>query len=343
MSSFSFNSTFSIDGQMVGAGCPVFFIAEAGVAHFGSLGKARQLVDLAVESGADAVKFQIFKADQLFSSESEEWKKRMKSRELPYEAFREIQSYCMERDILFLATAHDEQSFDFLVTLNVPAYKIGSGEVTNLAYIQKIAETNRPVILSSGMYTLEEIGRALDVIGGTGNRDVAVLHCVTSYPTPPPEVNLKAMDTIHETYNVITGYSDHTDGIHFPLAAAARGAKVIEKHISLDFNVPDAQDWKVSCGPDDLPRLIKQIREIEAGIGSGVKVPGISEKASIQWARKSIVAAIDIMEGEVITSEKICAKRPGKGIIPTKINSILGKKAKKNIKKDTLLKWEQIV
>lgn len=342
MNNFLFSQRLVINGHEVGINCPVFIIAEAGVAHFGSLDKAKQLVDLAVESGADAVKFQIFKTEELVSIESEEWRNRLRSRELPYEAFRDIQTYCNERNIIFLATAHDKKSLEFLDTLNVPAYKIGSGEVGNWPFIEKVAARKKPVILSTGMYTLEQIGEALEVIAKTENHDVAVLHCVTSYPTDPADVNLHAMETIREAYSVIVGYSDHTQGFHFPLAAAARGASIIEKHITLDFNVPDAQDWKVSCGPEDFPILVQQIREIEAGLGSGVKVPGEAELLSLKWASKSLVAAVDIMRGEIITSEKLCAKRPGYGIVPAEINKIIGRKAKVDIKADSLIKWEQL-
>jgi N-acetylneuraminate synthase/N,N'-diacetyllegionaminate synthase len=342
MNNFLFNHEFSISGRGVGLNHPVFIIAEAGVAHFGSIDKAKRLVDLAVEAKADAVKFQIFKTDALISKESEEWRNRMRARELPFEAFQEIQAYCHEKRIIFFATAHDEPSLEFLDTLNVPVYKIGSGEVSNWSFLEKIASKKKPVILSTGMYTLEDICEALKFIAKTGNPDIALLHCVTSYPTPPLEVNLLAMDTIREAYGVIVGYSDHTRGFHFSLAAAARGASIIEKHITLDFNIPDAQDWKVSCGPDDFPVMVQQIRDIEAGLGSGIKAPAESERPSINWARKSLVAIEDILEGEIIDLKKIGAKRPGYGIMPSDIDRVIGKKANKKIKKDTLIKWEHL-
>lgn len=342
MSNFNFNQTFTIQGREIGKSKPVFIIAEAGVAHFGSLDKAKQLVDIAVGSGADAVKFQIFKTNALVSVESEEWRNRLKTRELPYEAFKEIQVYCKEKGIIFFATAHDEPSLEFLDSLDVPAYKIGSGEVSNWSFLEKVASKKKPVILSTGMYTLGDIGEALKVIAKTGNPDIAVLHCVTSYPTPPSEVNLRAMDTIRDTYDVIVGYSDHTNGFHFPLAAAALGASIIEKHITLDFNVPDAQDWKVSCGSEDFPVMVEQIREIEAGLGTGIKALTKSELSSINWARKSLVAIEDIFEEEIIELKKLGAKRPGFGIMPSDIDKVIGKKAKKTIKKDALIKWEYL-
>jgi len=338
-----FNQSFFIQNKEIGDGLPVFIVAEAGVSHFGSMEKAIKLVDLAVESGADAVKFQIFKTEELISSESEEWRIRLKSKELPYEAFYDIQAYCHKRSIIFFASAHDKLSLDFLDKLDIPAYKIGSGEVGNWTFLEQAASRKKPIILSTGMYTLEDVGKALEVIDKVGNRDVIVLHCVTSYPTPPEEVNLHAMNTIRKTYGVLAGYSDHTQGFHMPLAAVACGADVIEKHITLDFNVPDAQDWKISCGPENFSIMVSQIRDIEAGLGSGVKTPSKSEDSSLNWARKSLVAAIDILPGDLITHEKLRAKRPGYGIIPSHIDKVIGKRAKVKIETDTLIKWEHLI
>lgn len=341
--SFKFHKTFSIGTRQIGDGHPIFIVAEAGVAHFGSVEKARALVDLAVSAGTDAIKFQVFKTNELVSREARDWIERLKPKELPFEGFKEIQAYCREKGIIFFATAHDEPSLEFLDSLDVPVFKIGSGEVTNWPFLEKVASRGKPVILSTGMYTLEEIGQALAAFAVTGNPDVAVLHCVTQYPTPALDVNLRAMQTIQEKFNVVTGYSDHTEGIHFPLAAAALGAKIIEKHISLDFNVPNAQDWKVSCGPGDLPIMAHQIRDIEAGLGSGVKTPSEAERASLLWARKSLVAARDISKGEVITADLLHAKRPGKGIPPARFGEVVGRKTKVKIRKDTAIQWEELL
>lgn len=338
----NWSKAFTIANRAIGEGAAVFIIAEAGVAHFGSLKKAFKLVDLAVEAGADAVKFQIFRTSELISSLSPEWRKRMEPKELSAKDFREIKQYCRTRGILFLATAHDESSLRELDDLDVPAYKIGSGEVKNWPFLAKIAGRGKPVILSTGMYTLEDISQALEVIAQTGNPDLAVLQCVTAYPTPPAEVNLLAIKTIRETFDVVTGYSDHTEGYHFPLAAVVLGAKIIEKHISLDFNVPNAQDWKVSCGPNDLHLLIDQIREIESGFGTGVKEPGATERHSLAWARKSLVAACNIFPGEAVTSEKVKFKRPGTGITPSDVEGVLGRRARVEIKRDSLILWEHL-
>jgi N,N'-diacetyllegionaminate synthase len=326
----------------VGQDEPVFIVAEAGVAHFGSLEKAKALVDLAVSAQADAIKFQIFRTNELISSESKDWQDRLRSRELPYESFRQIKRYCEGKNIIFFATAHDEPSLEYLNSLDVPVYKIGSGEVANWPFLKKVASMGKPVILSTGMYKMEEIGDALSIFEKAGNLDVAVLHCVTLYPTPPLEVNLRAMETIRKNFDVMVGYSDHTQGFHFPLAAAALGARIIEKHITLEFNVPNAQDWKVSCGPDDLSLMVQQIRDIESGMGTGMKAPGEAERQSLTWARKSLVASRDIATGEVIEMSMVCAKRPGSGISPAFMNEVIGKRAKVNIKKDSVIQREQL-
>jgi N-acetylneuraminate synthase/N,N'-diacetyllegionaminate synthase len=343
MQVFPFNPSFAIDGRLIGAGCPVYIIAEAGVAHFGSLTKAFELVDMAVAAGADAVKFQIFQADALICGAAPEWKKRLGSRALPFSDFKEIQGYCRQQGITFLVTAHDESALEYIDTLQVPAYKIGSGEVDNWPFINQIAWRGRPVIFSTGMYTLEQVQTALSLFAEAGNHEVAVLHCVTSYPVPPAEVNLLAMDTIRDAFQVVTGYSDHTQGYHFPLAAVALGAKIIEKHITLDFDVPDAQDWKVSCGWHDLALFIKQVREIELGLGSGLITPTPSEQQSLAWARKSLVAATAIMAGEVLDRDKIVCKRPGTGIPPSELDSYLGRRAKVAIAADTLIRPEDLI
>ena len=338
-----FSESFFIDNRKVGQDQPVFIVAEAGVAHLGSIDKARQLVDLAVSAGVDAIKFQAFKTEALISRVSEEWVKRLRPKELPFEAFDEIATYCKKRDIIFFATAHDEPSLAYLAHLDVPAYKIGSGEVSNWPFLGLVASKKRPVILSTGMYTMAQIHDALGIFAAARNPDVAVLHCITQYPTQPLAVNLRAITTIRDQFSVITGYSDHTQGIHFPIAAVALGAKVIEKHITLDFDIPNAQDWKVSCGPDDLSMMVNQIREIEEGIGSGKKSPGPDELLSIHWARKSLVASMDIALGEVITANMLKAKRPGTGISPDRAHEIIGKKTRKKIRKDALIQREHLI
>ncbi len=338
----AFSSAFSIAGRTIGAGAPCYVIAEAGVAHFGSLDKACRLVDLAAGAGADAVKFQIFDVDQMISAGDPQWRERMRSRQLPYADFVRLREHCRRAGITFFATAHDEPSLRFMEReLDVPCHKIGSGEVGNWPYIRTIAALGKPVILSTGMYTLEQVRQALATVAEAGNPDVAVLHCVTRYPTPPEEVNLRAMDALREL-GAVTGYSDHTAGFHIPLAAVARGAAVIEKHITLDYDVPNAQDWKVSCGPGDLATFIAQARAIEAALGSGTKAPSAAEAESLVWAGKSLTAARDLATGEVLTSAMLVGKRPGTGIPAGEIETVLGRRLATDVPADTPLRPEHL-
>lgn len=337
-----FSQRFEIAGRPVGAGCPVFVIAEAGVAHFGSEEKAYRLVDLALEARADAVKFQVFDVEAMISSDSTDWRERLGPRQLPYEAFRRIQQYCREKGITFFATAHDEPSLEFLASLDVPLFKVGSGEVGNWPYLKRVAAYGKPLIFSTGMYRLEQVGEALQAVAEAGNREVVVLHCVTRYPTPPEEASLGNVALIRERFGVVTGYSDHTRGFHFPLAAVALGARVIEKHISLDFNVPNAQDWKVSCGPHDLAEFIRQLREIELGMHARDTGPTEGELQSFQWAAKSLVAVRDIPAGAVLRAEDLVGKRPGTGISPSRAAEVIGKTAKVPLRRDGVIQWEQL-
>lgn len=338
----TFSSKFNIDGRPVGDGAPCYIIAEAGVSHFGSIEKAFRLVDMAANARADAVKFQVFRAAQMISSAAPDWLRRMSTRELPYEAFRDIQAYAKERGITFFATAHDRPSLEFLDSLDVPVFKVGSGEVGNWPFLKDIASRGKPVILSTGMYELTDIAAALEAFSDAGNPNIAVLHCVTQYPTPPAEVNLRAMAEIRERFASVTGYSDHTKGFHLPLAAAALGAQVLEKHIALEFDIPDAQDWKVSCGPEDLPLMVQQIRDIEAAFGSGRKKPVAAEREAASWARKSLVSAQPIAAGTVLVEEMLVAKRPGTGIPPFRAAEVIGRRTARDIKADSVIEWEDL-
>lgn len=342
MANAVFSERFSIDGRPVGAGAPVYIIAEAGVAHFGSEEKAFRLVDLAADAGADAVKFQVFDVEAMISGDSPEWKERLGSRQLPYESFERIQGYCAQKGITFFATAHDDPSLDFLSSLDVPVYKIGSGEVGNWPYLKRVAALGKPVIVSTGMYRQEQIGEALDAIAETGNLEIAVLHCVTDYPADPLDIALGNMDLIRERHGVITGYSDHTAGFHIPLAAIARGAQVLEKHITLDYDVPNAQDWKVSCGPDNLKTFVNQARDIEATLSTRTEGPTEKENLSKLWATKSLVTRREIAKGQVLREEDLCAKRPGNGIPPSRIGELLGRTVKADLDRDILIRLEDL-
>jgi N-acetylneuraminate synthase/N,N'-diacetyllegionaminate synthase len=334
------SNSFSIGPTRVGENAPCFIIAEAGVAHFGEFNKALSLVDLAVDSGADCVKFQVFDVDAMISHQASEWKSRLSSRALSFFDFERIKTYCEKKSILFLATPHDLPSLDFLIKLEVEAYKIGSGELRNWSFLEKIAAQGKPVFFSTGMYTLTDVVEAMEVLLSTGNSNIALLHCVTSYPTSPEDVNLRVINMYKEKFGGVIGFSDHTSGFHIPLAAVAMGAQVVEKHISLDFNVPNAQDWKVSCGPHDLSRFVNEIREIEAAFGRAEKMPTAKEIENMDWARKSLVATRDLRAGERIEEIMLSSKRPGSGISPDQIAKVIGRVLNINVPSDTLLKWD---
>lgn len=333
----------------------VFIIAEAGVNHNGKLPLAKKLADRAKEAGCDAVKFQTFKAKNLVSSKANlaAYQKKNRSNgaknqlelikelELSFEDFKALKAYCDRKGILFLSTPFDYESVDLLLRLGVPAFKISSGEVNNIPFLQYVAGKRKPVILSTGMSSLAEVKEAARVILGCGNKDLILLHCTTEYPTPFSGVNLKAMDTLRKTFNVLVGYSDHTLGIEVAIAAAARGACVIEKHFTLNRNFP-GPDHKSSLEPDELKKMVAAIRNVEESLGDGIKKPAKCEQKNIPIVRKSLVAAREIPRGEVITMDKIAVKRPGYGIVPGKINKVIGLRARTNIKIDEVITWELI-
>ncbi len=335
----SLNKKVSIAKRKIGDGEPVFVIAEAGVAHFGSVNRAYKLVDMAADAGADAIKFQVFKTENLVSSIAPEWIERLKPKELPYGAFKRIKAHCDKKRIMFLATAHEEESAEFLKSINIPAYKIGSGEVKNLQFIRYLARKRKPLIISTGLHTEDDVRDVLRICRKEGNKNVILLHCVTAYPSPAAEVNLKAIRTMKEMFNVPVGYSDHTIGFTIPLASVAAGASVIEKHICLDKKTRGSQDCPVSCDRKDLTAFIRAVREIEAALGSGEKVVTASAKRSMCWARKSIVAAKKLTSGHKMSLKDIVFKRPGTGISPVDADKVVGRTLKRNVDKDKLILW----
>ena len=340
---FEFANKFKIENRWIGEGQPVYIIAEAGLSHFGEEQKAYELVDLAVSAGADAVKFQVFDVKEMLVRDQKEWIDRLSPRQLPYEAFVIIQKYCKTKGITFFATAHDEKSLDFLTEINIPVYKIGSGELGNLGYFKKIACLGKPVIFSTGMYKFSDIELALDIFREENNKNVSILHCVTSYPTPAFDVSLLTVQKIKEKLSVISGYSDHTEGMHIPLAAVALGAKVLEKHITLDFNIPNAQDWKVSCGPENLKTFVSHVRDIEGALSLRESGPTKLEKNSKVWATKSLVFKDNMLKGAIVKESDFIAKRPGNGLPPSKIISLVGKKLNNDIGKDLPLTLEDFI
>ena len=331
----------------------VFIIAEAGVNHNGSVDLAKQLIEVAVDSGADAVKFQTFKAESLVSKSaqkagyqkettdvSESQFDMIKKLELDVNTHKELIAYCQEKNIMFLSTPFDHDSINMLSELGLQIYKIPSGEITNLPYLKHIGSLSKQVILSTGMSTLEEVGDALTVLisAGTSKENITVLHANTMYPTPFEDVNLNAMLTIQQECGVTVGYSDHTLGIEVDIAAVAMGASIIEKHFTLDKTM-DGPDHKASLDPGELRAMVLAIRNTEKALGSSEKKPSPSEIVNKDIARKSIVASRSIRKGEVLSVENIITKRPGTGINPMKWDEIIGTEVAKDFKKDELISF----
>jgi N,N'-diacetyllegionaminate synthase len=329
----------------------VFIIAEAGVNHNGSIDTAKQLIDTAVDSGADAVKFQTFKAENLVSKSADkaEYQKKttdtsesqfdmIKKLELDLGAHKELITYCQEKNIMFLSTPFDHNSIDMLYKLGLQIFKIPSGEITNLPYLRRIGSLNRQVILSTGMSTLKEVGDALDILidAGTEKEDITILHANTMYPTPIGDVNLNAMLTIQKEFDVAIGYSDHTLGIEVDIAAVAMGATCIEKHFTLNQSM-EGPDHKASLEPKELKKMVLSIRNIEKALGNNKKAPSPSESVNMNTARKSIIAKQKIIRGDLLNENNITIKRPGNGISPMRWDEIVGSIANKNYKIDDLI------
>ena len=336
------NCVVSIEERKIGEGYPTFIIAEAGVNHFGKIDRAYRLVDMAVEAEVDALKIQVYNTSEMIRSDAKAWVNRMKLKELSQEDVVKVQEYCKKRNIIFLASAHDLSSVDFLDEIGIPAFKIGSGELRNLTFMKCVAKKNHPVVLSTGMSTLQDVESAVAAIRSSGNNNLILLHCVTLYPTHPAEANLRAIDTLKQHFLVPVGYSDHTVGYNIVLAAVARGASVIEKHIALEKEIPGTWDPIVSCDREELTQMVHSIRSIEAALGDGVKSPNRRELGSVKWARKSIVCRARIEKGTVITESMLCAKRPGDGVPPDEIGFFVGKKAKREIEGESLMRMEWV-
>lgn len=326
----------------------VYIIAEAGVNHNGSFELACKLVDAAKAAGADCIKFQTFKSQNLVShtAQKAEYQKdvtgegsqidMLKKLELSYDEFLMLKDYCEKQGICFLSTPFDFESIEFLKSIDMPFWKIPSGEITNYPYLVALAKTEKPIVMSTGMCELEEIEAAIHVLKDHGAKDIRLLHCNTEYPTPFEDVNLRAMKTMKEYFDLEVGYSDHTEGIEVPVAAVALGATIIEKHFTLDRNM-EGPDHKASLEPNELKAMVESIRRIEKALGNGDKTPSKSEKKNITIARKSIVAKKNIRIGEILTEENLTVKRPGNGISPMEWNKVVGTKAVRDFQEDELI------
>ena len=329
----------------------VFIIAEAGVNHNGSIELAYKLIDVAFESGANAIKFQTFKANNLALKDAEKasYQKQsknsnesqfdmLKKLELDIDDHKKLINYCKKKGIIFISSPFDHESIDLLSELKLQIFKIPSGEINNLPYLRHIGSLGKEVILSTGMSTLMEIEDALNILinAGTSKNNITILHANTMYPTPMEDVNLSAMQTIKNKFDVAVGYSDHTLGIEIDIAAVALGASIIEKHFTLDKEM-DGPDHAASLEPSELKSMVTAIRNIEMAMGDGIKELTNSEKPNIDIARKSIVAKTVIKKGEVFSSKNLTTKRPGNGLSPMKWDLVIGKVAKRDYNLDDLL------
>lgn len=346
--------TIAIGERKVGRGEPCFIIGEAGVNHNGSFEMARELIDVAVDAGCDAVKFQTFKPEkvcaplapkalyQLETTDVDESQLEMgKKLELPFDAFRELHRYSAEKGITFLSTPFDYDSADFLADLPVPAFKIPSGEITNLYFLEHIARKGRPLIVSTGMATLDEVALAIETIRATGNQEMVLLQCVSNYPADPSNMNLRAMRTLEDAFGVSVGLSDHSVGTEVAFAAVALDACVIEKHFTLSRELP-GPDHHASLEPQDLKKLVEGIRKIEAALGDGIKRPVAEEMDTAAVARRSLVAASFIPAGAALTVELLDILRPGTGLSPAMRSQVLGRRARHDIEAGTILSLDML-
>ena len=336
-----------INNRLIGTGEPCFIIAEAGINHNGDIQLAKKLVDVAKKANVDAIKFQTYKSEEVAIKDiglADYAKKNIKKNlsqldmiklyELQYDDFIVLKEYCDKKKIIFLSTPHSFDAIDFLEKI-VPAYKFGSGDITNIPALKYAAKKGKPIILGTGMSILKEVKSAIKAIISEGNNQIIVLHCTTNYPCPFEEVNLKAMVTMQWNLNCIVGYSDHTLGIIVPIMAVALGASVIEKHFTMDRNLP-GPDHKASLEPEKLQQMVESIRNVEKALGSDKKKPTISEKEIMRLVRKSIVSKQEIDKGTILKREMLTIKRPGTGMQSIEIEKLIGKKTKRQIFRDEI-------
>lgn len=337
----------------------VIIIAEAGVNHNGDINLALNLIDAAANAGADYVKFQTFKAENIVSKKAKKAQyqeanfqdgtssqfEMLQKLEMADDWYPFLINHCKEKGIRFLSTGFDTESINFLQEFNIPFFKIPSGEITNKPYLQHIARMGKSIILSTGMSNISEIKDALEVLENEGikRKNITVLHCNTDYPTKMVDVNLLAMNHIAKELNVNIGYSDHTLGIEVAIAAVALGAKVIEKHFTLDRNLP-GPDHSASLDPSELKEMVKSIRNIELAIsGSGIKEPSLGESINLVSARKSLHLKVDLKEGTILSAEHLSSLRPGDGISPMEINNVIGKKLSGDKLQGDKLLWKDLL
>ena len=346
--------SFPLGGRIVGEGAPCFLIAEAGVNHNGDPDLARRLIDAARTAGADAVKFQSFSADALVAGSAPKARYQeaamgenitqqgmLRDLELPPGALGDLAGYARGKGILFLSSPFDKENADRLTTLGVPAFKMASGEITNLPFLRYVARKGRPVILSTGMATLGEIEEAVQVIRDAGVGEILLLHCVTSYPAPLEAMNLRVIRTLRQAFQLPVGLSDHTLGHIASAVAVALGACAIEKHLTLSRSLP-GPDHQASAEPPEMAELVKVVRSVELALGTGVRKPSAEEVEIRRVVRRSLVAAVDIPRGAVLTEAMVAARRPGTGVPPRFMDRFIGRRARRDIPADTQLTWDLV-
>ncbi|MDD5086534.1 MAG: N-acetylneuraminate synthase [Candidatus Nanoarchaeia archaeon] len=351
-----------IDGKIIGENYPVFIIAEAGVNHNGDFKLAKKLIDAANEAGADAVKFQTFKSENVTSKytsnssyaernigKKETMLEMIKKLEISYDNFKKLKRYCDEKGIIFLSTPHSDDAIEFLEPL-MPLYKIPSPDITNIPFLKAIAKKRKPIILSTGIATMKEVTEAVELIKKEGNNKIILMQCTTNYPCKLEDVNLRAMQTLRKKTGLLVGFSDHTIGIEASMLAVKLGAVVIERHFTLNKALP-GPDHKASLSPDELKKLVKAIsnkdykippEKEELILGSSYKKPTAAEKEIAKVIRKSIIAKVKIPKGAVITGDMLIIKRPGTGIPSKDIDKVIGKIALEDIKQDRMISWKKI-
>lgn len=329
-----------VGDRWIGEGEPTFVVAEVGSNHDGKLEQAKRLIDIASDSGADAVKFQIYRTENLYSKEDSLFAM-MKANELPREWVEELAIYAKSRRLTFLASPFDEESIDHLYKIGVPAYKWASSETVNLPLLRYAASKKKPMLIATGMCDLADVYEAVEIVYSVGNQNIILLHCTSLYPSKPHQVNLRVMDTMRDAFHLPVGLSDHALGFVITVAAVARGACTIEKHFTLSRKLK-GPDHSYALEPGELKQMVRAIREVEESLGSPIKKMLREEEEMARLSRRSIIAKVDIRKGGRLTENMLITKRPGYGIQSKFLDIIIGREAKSNIQKDDIITWEMV-
>lgn len=335
-------NTIKVGKNLIGETFPPYVIAEAGVAHFGNFQTALDLLNMSVKAGANAFKLQVFDVDETFSSGQNEWKNRLRDRVLTLDQIKKLRSRCTNFGLDFILTFHDSSLLSWVDELQIDAIKVGSGEKGNAPFLDKIGSLGLPVILSTGMCDLDDVKKSVDALVLGGCKEIALLHCVTSYPAPFESLNLKAITTLKKNFSCPIGYSDHTDGDLASIVATSLGANLIEKHITIQKGVVNAQDWKVSCDPSNFDDFVKKIKDTHITLGNGIKKMSASEESATKWALKRIVASEDLNIGHQLQKKDLAFKRAPNGLSPDDYVRVIGKVTKNFIHADQAITYNDL-